>query len=110
MHEKYHFKPILLDAGGLKEPTIADYEISIKKAIHIELDDSKGTKYHTTIPHPEQNDRYVHMRRPWSFIDSSYMILNPEYGDPYIEDLPQKYSDYFNTIILVSVFEHVSNP
>gem|GEM_PF-1572304 len=111
LHERYNFKAPLLDVGGLEEPTIADYEISINKAIHIELDDGKGLKFHATIPHPVQNDRYIRIPRPFSFIDPSYVILNPEYGDPYIEDLP-KIEDFpkFNTIIMVSVFEHVSNP
>lgn len=109
LHEKYHFQSPMLDAGGLEQPAIADYEISIAKALTLDLD-LNGRKWSVRIPHPDQSDRYVQMRRPWSFVDENYTILNPEYGDPGIEDLPQKYRESFNTVVLVSVFEHVENP
>lgn len=110
LHKKYNFKKPLLDAGGLEEPTIADYQMSINKAINIEISNNEGIKIFLSVPHPEQKDRYIKIRRPFSFIDNNYLILNPEYGDPFIEDLPKKYKNYFNTVILVSVFEHVENP
>jgi SAM-dependent methyltransferase len=109
LHEKYHLQTPLLDAGGLEQPTIADYDISVAKALTVDLNLS-GHQWSVKIPHPEQSDRYVQIRRPWSFIDPDYTILNPEYGDPGIEALPEKYSEAFNTVILVSVFEHVENP
>jgi len=31
-------------------------------------------------------------------------------GDPVIENLPDKYPEHFETVIMVSVFEHVDNP
>lgn len=110
LHKKHHFQVPLLDAGGLESPVIADYEISIEKAIQIEVKDNKNNIWRRNIPHPNQNDRYLKIKRPWEFIDPEYLILNPEYGDPPIEDLPIKYSNYFNIVILVSVFEHVNNP
>jgi SAM-dependent methyltransferase len=106
LHERYSFKAPLLDAGGLPDPTIADYDISINKALKVPLDDGRVV----TVPHKEQGDRYLKLNRPWTFIDKDYLILNPSFGDPYIEDLPIKYTDYFETVILVSVFEHVSDP
>lgn len=109
LHQKYQFQAPLLDAGGLENPTIADYDISVAKALKVDLN-LDGHQWSVHIPHPEQNDRYVPLNRPWSFIDSNYTILNPEYGDPFIEDLPTKYANSFNCLIMVSVFEHVENP
>lgn len=106
LHERYKFQTILLDAGGVENPVIADYEISIEKAIHTVLEDGRQI----TFPHAIQNDRYVAIRRPWNFIDETYIILNPEYGDPAIEELPFRYSNYFSTVITTSVLEHVVNP
>ncbi|MEK6832859.1 MAG: methyltransferase domain-containing protein [Nanoarchaeota archaeon] len=109
LHKKYNFLAPLIDAGGMESPTIADYEISIRKAYRqtIKLN---GIDREVVVPHEEQKDRYVNIKRPWSFIDPNYIIENPEYGGSFIEDLPKKYNNYFNTIIMVSVFEHVNNP
>jgi SAM-dependent methyltransferase len=109
LHAEVGFKGPLLDAGGCETPTIADYDISIRKAYHTVVN-LGGVNRAITVPHENQQDRYVNIVRPWSFIDPSYLILNPNKGDPYIEELPAKYSEHFNTVILVSVFEHVDNP
>ena len=106
LHAKYGLKAPLLDAGGLPNPTIADYDISAKKALSVTLEDGRTVK----VPHAFQGDRYLQITRPWSFIDPNYLILNPGMGDPFIEELPTQYSDRFETVILVSVFEHVDNP
>lgn len=106
VHARYTLPAPLLDAGGLVNPTIADYSISMAKAIPVTLEDGRVVK----VPHKDQSDRYVKIMRPWSFIDPSYIILNPANGDPYIEQLPEKYSGFFSTVIMVSVFEHVDDP
>ena len=106
LHKKYQFKIPLLDAGGLDNPTIADYDITANKSIEISLADGRLIHW----PHADQNDRYLKIFRPWSFIDPYYSILNPERGDPTIEEMLPKYENCFETIILVSVFEHVNNP
>ena len=106
LHEKYKFEGPLLDAGGLEDPTIADYEISARKAIPIHLEDGRIIR----VPHPVQDDRYVKIHRPWSFIDPGYTIQNPENHGYSIEQLPNIYPEYFNMVILVSVFEHVRDP
>ena len=85
LHQKYSFKASLLDAGGLENPTIADYDISIAKAITVNLK-LDGFSWAIKTPHPNQNDRYHEINRPWKFIDQNYVILNPEKGDPYIEE------------------------
>lgn len=111
LHGKYHFQGPLLDAGGLENPCIADYDISARKAVPITLNDSSCNKtWQVTVPHHDQNDRYVSISRPWQFIDPQYVISNPEYGHPPIEEMPMQYSNCFATVILVSVFEHVENP
>jgi SAM-dependent methyltransferase len=109
LHERFSFKEPLLDAGGLISPTIADYDISARKALPVRITED-GQPRTVKIPHADQNDRYLKINRPWDFIDSEYLILNPDHGDPYIEDLPSKYPQYFSTVIMVSVFEHVNNP
>lgn len=105
LHEQYKFKSPVVDAGGLEYPTVADYEISVKKAVTARLN-HQVFKY----PHPDQSDRYLSINRPWDFIDSNYLILNPAKGDLPIERLSEKYLDFFETVILVSVFEHVKDP
>lgn len=111
LHEKYRFQQPLLDAGGFENPAIADYEVSIRKAVSMTLSDSSAnTTWQVNIPHHVQDDRYLKIARPWEFIDPQYVILNPEYGDEPIENLPGQYPNCFNTVIMVSVFEHVNNP
>lgn len=109
LHERFHFEAPLLDAGGLELPTIADYEISARKALNVVVTDDTGTRT-VKVPHGDQSDRYLKIRRPWDFIDPQYVILNPEAGDPYIEQLPDRFPKHFATVILVSVFEHVNDP
>ncbi len=106
LHDRYGFKGPLIDAGGLSNPTIADYSISATKALSIHINDGRIVK----IPHPDQNDRYLNISRPWSFIDPAYKIENPQEGGVFIEQLPHRYSDFFNTVIMASVMEHVKNP
>lgn len=107
LHETYQFEGPLLDAGGLSDPTIADYSISAAKALNVTVEEGRVIK----VPHPNQSDRYLKIHRPWSFIDENYTIENPEEGSGlYIEDLPEQYKDIFNTVIMVSVFEHVKDP
>jgi len=105
LHTKYGFKGPLLDAGGLSHPCIADYSISAAKALEVTVGDRT-----VKIPHPVQGDRYLNISHPWSFIDQAYKIENPEEGGVFIEQLPHRYSESFNTVIMVSVMEHVKNP
>jgi hypothetical protein len=109
LHTRYNFQAPLLDAGGQADPTIADYDVSVKKALEVCVSIPDKT-WQIKVPHPIQEDRYVQIHRPWEFIDKNYLILNPDNGDPLIENMPEKYSESFSTIILVSVFEHVNNP
>lgn len=105
LHTRHGFLSPLLDAGGLENPTIVDYSISVSKA-HVVQVEGRAVR----VPHPIQNDRYLNIRRPWEFIDSAYKIINPANGGPWIEELPKNYCEAFNTVILVSVMEHTNNP
>ena len=89
---KYGLSRPLVDLGGLERPCIADYT--------------------RTIATGNQEARYIHLaQRPFDHIDRKYTILNPEKGDPYIEDLPKRYRFWrFGTIVCLSVLEHVNNP
>ena len=37
LHEEFHFQGPLLDAGGLEQPCITDYDVSVKKAHRVSL-------------------------------------------------------------------------
>jgi len=106
LHQKYNFIGPLVDAGGLESPVIADYDISVASATELLTSDGQIIK----VPSSFQENRYLQIKRPWSFIEENYLILNPDKGGPSIEQLPEKYSGFFNTVILVSVFEHINNP
>jgi len=109
LHAKYSFQAPLIDAGGLSDPAIADYDISVAKAVDVLVTDDMGART-VKVPHSQQSDRYLKIHRPWEFIDPSYIIANPEQGGLFIEDLPTRYSEHFASVITVSVFEHVNDP
>ena len=89
--EKYGLRLPFADFGGMERPCIADYDL--------------------TIVTGDQNARYVGLQQhPFEHIAPGYLILNPEKGDPYIEDLPYKYTDTFGTAVCLNVLEHVQNP
>lgn len=91
--KKYAPKGPIVDLGGLANPTIADYRITIQTG--------------------NQHARYITLpnaARPFDDIAPGYLILNPENGDPPIEALPKTYRGYFGTAICLNVIEHVENP
>jgi SAM-dependent methyltransferase len=89
--EKYGLRHPFVDLGGMERPCIADYGL--------------------TIATSDQCARYVSLeQRPFDHIDPDYMILNPDKGDPGIEDLPYSYRDRFGTAVCLNVIEHVKNP
>ncbi|MGC9506102.1 methyltransferase, TIGR04325 family, partial [Baaleninema sp.] len=89
--EKYGLRKPFVDLGGLDRPVIADYDLTL----------------HTG----DQQARFVSLsQRPFDHIDREYLVVNPEQGDPFIEDLPKKYNNAFGTAVCLSVLEHVGNP
>lgn len=89
--QNFGLREPFVDLGGLAQPVIADYDLTIKTG--------------------DQFARYVKLlQRPFDHIDSDYLILNPEQGDPLIEELPLKYSNAFGTAVCLNVIEHVENP
>jgi hypothetical protein len=89
--EKYGLRRPFADLGGMERPCIADYDL--------------------TIATGDQNARYVTIpQRPFDHIDPDYLVLNPDKGDPFIEDLPYRYQNYFGTAVCLNVLEHVQNP
>ncbi len=94
MTAKYGLLLPFADLGGLRacDLTVADYQRTIdtgdQQARYIKLTDDPFMK----LAHGE------------------YSVLNPQYGDPPIEELPAKYPEYFGTIVCLSVLEHVRNP
>ena len=89
--EKYGLRTPFADLGGMERPCIADYDL--------------------TIASGDQGARYVHLtQRPFDHIAPDYVILNPEQGDPFIEDLPYQYAGAFGTAVCLNVLEHVQNP
>jgi hypothetical protein len=106
LHRKYRFQGPVAELGGLRDSMVANYHENLKMVIPVEVAPGRVIK----VPHPDQDVRYTRIHRPWSFIDPEYAIFNPEYGDPFIEDLPAAHAGKFNLIIMVSVLEHVANP
>lgn len=94
MVARYGLRLPFVDLGGLhaKDITVADYDITI----------------HTG----DQKARYLHLiQDPFTFVvNGSYQIINPQYGQMPIEELPAKYPNHFGTIVCLSVLEHVVNP
>jgi hypothetical protein len=89
--EKYGLRTPFADLGGMERPCIADYDL--------------------TIATGDQNARFVSLpQRPFDHIDPEYLVLNPDKGDPYIEDLPYDYQNAFGTAVCLNVIEHVQNP
>lgn len=89
--EKYGLRLPFADLGGMEAPCIADYEL--------------------TIATGDQQARYVALnQRPFDHIAPGYLILNPDKGDPAIEELPYRYRGAFGTAVCLNVLEHVQNP
>jgi SAM-dependent methyltransferase len=89
--EKYGLREPFADLGGCEKPCIADYDL--------------------TFATGEQTARYVGLQqRPFDHLSPEYLILNPEKGDPFIEDLPYRYREQFGTVVCLNVLEHVQNP
>lgn len=89
--EKYGLRKRFVDLGGCERPCIADYDL--------------------TIATGDQGARYLTLsQRPFDHIDPDYLVLNPEKGDPSIEDLPYSYPNDFGTAVCLNVIEHVENP
>lgn len=89
--EKYGLRKPFADLGGMNRPCIADYTI--------------------TRDTGDQDARYICLaQRPFDHLDPDYHVMNPDKGDPYIEDLPYSYRDTFGTALCLNVLEHVRNP
>jgi hypothetical protein len=89
--QKYGVRKPFVELGGMKRPCIADYTLTRDSGV--------------------QEDRYICLsQRPFDHIDPEYLILNPDKGDPYIEDLPYTYQNAFGTAVCLNVIEHVRNP
>jgi SAM-dependent methyltransferase len=88
--EKYGLMTPCADLGGLNEGvTIADYSITLETG--------------------DQMARYLNFGHPpFSNILGEYSIINPDKGDPLIENIPDR--DKWGTCVCVSVLEHVTNP
>lgn len=93
MVEHYGLRLPFVDLGGLraKDLTVADYRRTIQSGV--------------------QSDRYLHLTaNPFEDLAPGYQIINPQYGQMPIEELPHRYPNYFGTIVCLSVLEHVRNP
>jgi len=89
--QKYGLRKPFVDLGGMSRPCIADYLLTRESGL--------------------QDARYIQLsQRPFDHIDPEYLILNPDKGDPYIEDLPYSYLNSFGNAVCLNVIEHVRNP
>lgn len=81
--KKYGLLRPVADLGGHADPIVADYA---------RLPESPFVRIAS---------------RPFAHLDPDYAILNPEKGDPKIENMP---ANEWGTVICLSVLEHVENP
>jgi len=103
LNEEHHFETPLLDIGGVPNPVIADYSISIQKATPQNIDGLR-----IAIPVSDQASRYVKIPCPWKMLGGSYVIVNPALSRS-IEDFAKIESSHeaFKTIVCTSTIEHV---
>jgi len=89
--QKYGLRGQFVDIGGMAQPCIADYDL--------------------TIATGDQAACYVALtQRPFDHVDPGYLIINPDKGDPMMEDLPYTFQDRVQTAACLNVIEHVENP
>jgi hypothetical protein len=80
---KYGLAKPMADLGGQVAPVCADYNL-LPQSPFIQL-----------------------QGRPFDHLDPDYIILNPELGDPPIEQMDE---EIYGTVLCLSVLEHVENP
>src|SRR3972149_904761 len=94
MIAKYGLQKPVVDLGGLraKDITVADYDITIRTG--------------------DQRARYLKLNKdPFTDIVGEYAILNPEYGDPPIEQLSKNgHAGKYGTMVCLSTLEHMEHP
>jgi len=94
MIAKHGLKKPVVDLGGLraKDITVADYDITIRTG--------------------DQRARYLKLNKdPFTDIVGEYAILNPEYGDPPIEQLSKNgHAGKYGTMVCLSTLEHMEHP
>jgi len=98
----------VVDVGGLEEPTIADYDVTI--AAMQRLRGANMDEIGREAILDAQMARYQRIRRPLAEFDPLYAIENPETGGTPIEKLWGKYDHAIGTAVVLSTLEHVRNP
>lgn len=92
----------VVEVGGLEEPTIADYRLTIAAM------QSLGASPSNEEIGKAQHARYLQRRRPLPWKD--YIIENPESGGLPVEHLSRRYPEAIGTIVCLSTLEHVREP
>lgn len=101
IHVQHRCEGPIVDAGGLVNPCIADYQRTID-AMRA-LRELEPVQWYPKQLENAQKARYLNIERPFSFL-GDYEIENPETGGKRIEELePAKYG----TVLCFSVLEHV---
>jgi hypothetical protein len=115
MVAKYSARPPYVECGGLSDPCIASYDLTIKAMR--EARDTHGysnADVPTDVTRAAQMCRYLQIHRPLEASCPGYRLENPETGGLPLERLAEKYDPArgtgIGTAILLSVLEHVADP
>ncbi len=102
-----HPGPAFVEAGGLEDPTIADYQRSVDAMVAV-----RGRTYSDGQAHAEdllaaQKCRYREIHRPLNNALPNYVCEDPGNGGVSIEGLSGKYGKTLGVLVCLSTLEHV---
>lgn len=104
--------PLFVEAGGLEDPTIADYALTIAA-----MRKARGNPFAIDSHEPDgeavraaQFSRYLQIHRPLEPSLPGYVCEDPGAGGASIEQLPEKYPHAIGCLVALSVLEHVEEP
>ncbi len=105
-----HPGPAFVEAGGLEDPTIADYQRSVDAMVAV-----RGRTYSDGQAHAEdllaaQKCRYREIHRPLNNALPNYVCEDPGNGGVSIEGLSGKYGKTLGVLVCLSTLEHVDEP
>lgn len=113
MVAKYSAGPPFVECGGLENPTIASYDLTIAAMAKLKVGASLvgGPGLDEQI-RAAQMCRYLQIHRPLEASCPGYVCENPATGGLPLERLPDKYhsGNEIGTAICLSVLEHVAQP
>ena len=104
-----HVSPPFVEVGGLENPTIADYQITIDAMAMLRGKVFEEIDYDPLV-RAAQMARYLQIHRPLEPSLPGYICEDPGNGGRSIENLADKYPAACGVIVALSVLEHCGEP